>query len=391
MTPAARLSAAIEVLDAILAGTPAEAALTAWGRANRFAGSGDRYAIRDMVFDAQRRKRSYAALGGGMTGRGLVLGHIRAAGGDEAALFNGQGHAPAVIGPADQGRAPTMAEALDAPDWLIEFMHQDLGADHARILSALTARAPVFLRVNPNRINREGAQAKLAQDGVEVQFISNLKYGLQVIDGERKIKNSFAYLNGWVELQDAASQSVIENIDLPESGRILDYCAGGGGKTLSIAAQVFENEYVSIFAHDANPRRMADLPARAQRAGATLTILENPSKYAPYDLILTDVPCSGSGSWRRDPQGKWALTPAKLDTLLATQSAILDAAAALLAKGGTLAYSTCSVLRRENESQIAAFLARNPAFTCITLQRFGLGNDDLGDGFFLSVLTKSIE
>ncbi len=395
MIPAARLSAAIDVLDTILAGVPAEAALTNWGRANRFAGSGDRYAIRDLVFDALRCKRSYAALGGAMTGRGLILGHVRATDGDEAALFCGQGHAPAVIGPADQARAPTKLEALDAPDWLIDVMDQDLGADHARILTALSTRAPVFLRVNPKRATREAVQAKLAADGVQTQLIQNLCYGLQVIEGERKIRNSLAYLEGWIELQDASSQSVIENIDLPKTGRILDYCAGGGGKTLSIAAQVTDGAGISIFAHDANPRRMADLPARANRAGAKIDFVENPSKLAPYDLILADVPCSGSGSWRRDPQGKWALTAVKLSETMLAQASILDAAATLVADGGTLAYATCSVLTRENEAQVAAFLARNPAFSCGQMHRFGLqatdvGDGGSGDGFFLATLSKSM-
>jgi 16S rRNA (cytosine967-C5)-methyltransferase len=389
MIPAARLSAAIAVLDAILAGQSADSALTSWGRANRFAGSGDRYAIRDVVFDALRRKRSYAALGGGMTGRGLVLGHIRASGGDVEALFNGQGHAPSVIGPADQPRPPTAAEALDAPDWLIDVLHQDVGADYPRVLTALTARAPVFLRVNPIRATLAQTQAKLAEEGVRTQLIQNIKYGMQVIENERKIRNTFAYESGWIELQDASSQRVIENIDLPKSGRILDYCAGGGGKTLSIASQVYDNKEISVFAYDAIARRMADLPARAARAGAEITILNNHSKSVLYDMILTDVPCSGSGSWRRDPQGKWALTPAKLAETIALQAQIMNSAAALLAAGGTLAYATCSVLTRENEAQVSAFLTRHPDFSLQRMQRFGLNHPDDGDGFFLAVLNKS--
>lgn len=389
MIPAARLSAAIEVLDAILNGQTADAALTAWGRAHRFAGAGDRYAIRDLVFDALRRKRSYAAMGGGMTGRGVILGQLRSNGGDEGALFCGQGHAPPVIGPADQRRSPSAAEALDAPDWLIDVMHQDLGADHQRVLAALATRAPVFLRVNPIRTTTAETQAKLAEEGVMTKLMYNIKYGLQVIENERKIRNTVAYESGWIELQDASSQSVIENIDLPKSGRILDYCAGGGGKTLSIASQVYDNKEISVFAFDAIPRRMADLPARAARAGAEVTILNNHSKSVVYDLILTDVPCSGSGSWRRDPQGKWALTPAKLAETIALQSQILDSAADLLAGGGTLAYATCSVLTRENEAQVSAFLRRRPDFSLRKMQRFGLNHPDDGDGFFLAVLSKS--
>jgi 16S rRNA (cytosine967-C5)-methyltransferase len=182
---------------------------------------------------------------------------------------------------------------------------------------------------------------------------------------------------------------VIENIDLPKAGRILDYCAGGGGKTLSIASQVYNNEQISVYAYDTISRRIADLPARATRAGAEITILNNHSKFDTYDLILTDVPCSGSGSWRRDPQGKWTLTPAKLAETIALQSQIMDSAAALVAAGGTLAYATCSVLTRENEAQVSAFLTRRPDFSLRKTKRFGLVHPNDGDGFFLAVLSKS--
>lgn len=396
MTPAARLAAAAQILDDILAGQHAEGALTAWGRGARYAGSGDRAALRDVVFDALRCKRSFAALGGGLTGRGLVLGGLRAAGLKAAAiadLFSGQGHALPPLGPADEARAPTPNEACDLPDWLIAQFQTSLGPQAADVMAALRTRAPVFLRANPARATRAAAVDALAQSGIETSFIQGLKYGLHVVDNARKIAQSDAYINGWVELQDAASQAVIEALDMPPLGRILDYCAGGGGKTLSMAAQVHENSNVSIYAHDSAPRRMADLFARAQRAGANIALCENPAKTAPYALILTDVPCSGSGSWRRDPQGKWALTPARLQDVLQTQAQIIDSAAAMLAPNGTLAYATCSVLRCENEDQITAALLRHPHLACTNMQRFGLGqgggalpNTAQGDGFFLAVL-----
>ncbi len=386
MIPAARLSAAIEVLDAILSGAGAEAALTAWGRANRFAGSGDRFAIRDLVFDALRCKRSFAALGGGMTGRGLILGQVRATGGDEAALFCGQGHAPSAIGPADHWREPTPAETLDAPDWLIDLGRQRFGTGFDQIWAAQKTRAPVFLRSNPKRASRAQVQASLAQEAIESNLIQSMNYALEVTKNERKIKNSVAFQTGMIELQDAASQCVIETIDLPKTGKILDLCAGGGGKTLSIAAQLSDNDRVILFAHDENPRRMADLPLRSARAGARIEILENINKSERYDLILTDVPCSGSGSWRRDPQGKWALTPDRLAQLVQTQAQILSDATEILAVGGRLVYVTCSVLPQENEDQVAAFLRRHPRFRLLSAQRFGLGQQGalaaMGDGFF---------
>jgi 16S rRNA (cytosine967-C5)-methyltransferase len=238
--------------------------------------------------------------------------------------------------------------------------------------------------------------AELASCGVDAIPVSYLKYGLQVTKNERKIQKLFAYLEGRIELQDASSQAVIEALDMPRAGRILDYCAGGGGKTLSLAAQTFDNAAIAIYAHDSAFRRMADLPARAARAGAMVQITENPANTAPYAMILTDVPCSGSGSWRRDPQGKWALSAARLDELVQTQAQILDACLPLLAVGGVLAYSTCSVLPRENEAQIAAFVQRHPQVRVVKMQRFGLaaaqtdggfaGQAPLGDVFFLAVL-----
>jgi 16S rRNA (cytosine967-C5)-methyltransferase len=346
--------------------------------------------------------RSFAALGGGLSGRGLVLGGLRAQGLSEvqiAALFSGQGHDPSPLGPQDTPRQPSAAEAVDMPDWLIPLFEHSLGAGANGVMQALRARAPVFVRVNPKRATRAQVQAELAQDGVETVFVQNVNYALEVTNNARKIQNLPAYLEGRIELQDAASQAVIEALDLPPSGRILDYCAGGGGKTLSLFAQVYDNDNISIFAHDASFARMKDLPARAARAGADITVLQNPSLAMPYDMILTDVPCSGSGSWRRDPQGKWALTAARLETLCQTQAQIIDAALGLLGPNGRLAYVTCSVLHQENEAQVSAALQRHAGLRCAFMQRFGLGQlggfapnpngAPIADGFFLAVLTQS--
>ena len=162
---------------------------------------------------------------------------------------------------------------------------------------------------------------------------------------------------------------------------VLDYCAGGGGKTLAMAAQG-----VNPDAHDASPNRMRDLPVRAARAGVRVRLVENPAKTAPYDVILTDVPCSGSGSWRRDPQGKWALTEDRLRDLLIIQAGILDRVLPLLKPGGVLAYATCSLLADENEAQIAGFLLRHPGWHCLDQRRFSPLNG--GDGFYLARLTR---
>ena len=384
MTPAARLAAAIEVLDRILTGQPAEQALTNWGRGHRFAGSGDRAALRDLVYDALRCRRSFGALGGGDSGRGLILGGLRDAGRDVAALFSGEGFSPALVGPGEQGRLPEAAEALDCPDWLLAPLQDSLGDQTEAILQALRCRAPIFLRVNLARTTVAAARDLLALDGIVAQDHKLAKTALEVTENARKIRHSTAYLQGLVELQDAASQAVVEALDLSPGQRVLDYCAGGGGKSLAMAARG-----ARVFAHDANPARMADLPARAKRAGAQVVITENPAKSAPYDLILTDVPCSGSGSWRRDPQGKWALHPGRLAEILALQARILDQVAPMLAADGRLAYATCSLLRAENEGQTTGFLTRHPGWKLLHSHRFTPLQG--GDGFFVALLTAAPE
>lgn len=382
MTPAARLSAAIEVLDRVLAGQPVEQVLTNWGRANRFAGSGDRAALRDLVYDALRCKRSFAALGGAADGRGLILGGIRAKGLDPAALFTGEGHAPSPVLPAETGHEPQGFEALDCPDWLASRLQASLGEDFAPVLAALRQRAPVFLRVNLLKADIALAAVALRQDGIATRAANHSKTALEVTENARKIQTSRAYLDGLVELQDLSSQALVEALPLRPGLKVLDYCAGGGGKTLAMAARA----PMTLFAHDAAPTRMRDLPERVRRAGAKLRLTETPANTAPYDLILTDVPCSGSGSWRRDPQGKWALTEARLAELITTQAAILDTVLPMLAPKGVLAYATCSLLADENEAQIAGFLARHPGWQAPLQRRFS--PLDGGDGFYLALLTR---
>ncbi|MBN2630849.1 MAG: RsmB/NOP family class I SAM-dependent RNA methyltransferase [Rhodobacteraceae bacterium] len=381
MTPAARLSAAITVLDHVLAGESAERALTHWGRASRFAGSGDRSAVRDLVFDALRCQRSFAALGGAMTGRGLVLGGLRAAGVDPAPLFSGDGHAPAPLTALDQGHMPQGAEALDLPDWLLPELSLSLGEDLAAVAEAMRHRAPVFVRVNIARITRPAAIAALQAEGITAHPHALADTALEVTQGARKIQTSKAYLTGLVELQDAASQAVAARLPLRDGMRVLDYCAGGGGKTLGMAARA----RLQLFAHDAKPARLRDLVPRAARAGAQVSLTDSPAA-GSYDLVLADAPCSGSGSWRRDPQGKWALTPEKLAQTLALQDLILDRSAALVAPGGVLAYATCSLLDAENSGRIAGFLARSPGWR--QTDQLRLTPLSGGDGFYLAVLTQ---
>lgn len=383
MTPAARWAAAATVLDQIEAGEPAEKALTTWARKSRFAGSKDRAAIRDHVYDILRCWRSTAALGGGQTGRARVLGRLRQTCDDPETVFTGEGYALAACTDAERqaGQNPVGAEAVDLPDWLYSIFLNDLSGDADVTAEALRHRASVFLRVNLLKADLARAQDALRNDGIETTPHHLCATALEVTDGARRIAQSTAYRTGLVELQDLSSQAVIETLPVFKGMRCLDYCAGGGGKTLALAARIDG----PVDAHDADPRRMTDLPERAERADARVMRTDKPK--GPYDLVLCDVPCSGSGSWRRAPEGKWRLTPDSLAGLHQTQADILDKVTGLVAPNGSLAYVTCSVLKSENEDQIESFLTRHPDWTCVQQTRFGLQSG--GDGFFSAILTRS--
>ena len=385
MTPAARIAAAVEVLDRWVGGEPAERALTNWARANRFAGSGDRAAIRDHVFDAIRRRRSLAALGGAGTGRGLMLGAMRADGADPDLVFTGQGHAPPPLTPAERHPPPPSDDPfvrLDCPDWLAPALQESLGAAFEPVMETMRHRAPVFLRVNAARIGREEAVRTLAEEGIGAVPHRLSPTALEVVDGARRIKASSAFRDGLVELQDAASQAVVDSLlPLPPGARVLDFCAGGGGKALALAAVG-----AAVTAHDADPARMTDLPERARRAGADIAVA-GPGALAglpPFDLVLADAPCSGSGAWRRQPEAKWRLDAARLTALLAMQDAVLDAAARHVRPGGRLAYATCSLLQAENRARIDAFRQRHPGWLMLAERR--LTPLDGGDGFYIATL-----
>jgi 16S rRNA (cytosine967-C5)-methyltransferase len=379
MTPGARVQAAIELLDRMAEGVAAEAALTTWARRSRFAGSKDRAAVRDHVFDVLRQKRLAAALGGGDSGRALMLGKLRAEQVDPDAFFTGQGHAPAPLTGAERDLArPTLDRATrwNLPDWLADRFAEDLGDTAENAALILQARAPIALRVNRRRATREAAQAALRAEGIETAILPGHPHALLVSSGARGISRSPAFLQGLVELQDVHSQAVAE--DLPEARKVLDYCAGGGGKALAIADRM----RAEVFAHDADPGRMKDIPHRAARAGVEIRPIDTDAlvRHAPFDLVLCDAPCSGSGSWRRAPEAKWSLTPAALDALARRQDTILDTAMHLVGEGGTLVYATCSVLADENEARVARFIDAHPAWRCVFQHRYPLTSD--ADGFY---------
>jgi 16S rRNA (cytosine967-C5)-methyltransferase len=319
-----------------------------------------------------------------------MLGLLRAAGRNPAEVFTGEGYAPAVLTTGEAAfRPPEIAAlprgtALDCPDWLMLEFERALGTKTDAVLAAMRERAPVILRVNARRVTREEAAQKLAAEGIVTKPHALASFALQVVDNASKIKTSKAYLCGLVELQDAAPQSAVEALPLTGGRRVLDFCAGGGGKTLAMAARA-DSEF---FAHDAAPKRMSDLPARAVRAGVRVTTIATADldQRAPFDLVLADVPCSGTGTWRRAPEAKWTLTTERLSALTAIQAEILERSALLVAPGGWLIYMTCSLLRTENRDQIDAFRKAWPGFT---LAHESLVTPlDSGDGFYAAHLRR---
>lgn len=383
MTPAARVQAAIEVIDDFLTGRSGEMALTAWARRSRYAGSSDRAAVRDHVYDALRHLRSYAACGGGMSGRPIMIAALRKQGVDLRGIFTGDRFAPETLSAKEQepNEFTSEAERFDIQDWLWPIWCQDL-ADHAeQAADNLRQRAPVFLRVNIARTTREAALQKLNDEGINTEVHPFVPTALKVTDGVRKVAQSDSYKQGLVELQDASSQASVCALTSRIKGPVLDYCAGGGGKALALAAWLGKK----VHAHDELVSRMKDLPVRARRAQADIVLKTTDQvQQTKYGLVFCDVPCSGSGAWRRDPSGKWRLDANQLDNVLKRQFDILSNAADRVAPDGVLLYATCSVLERENGQQIDLFLKQNSHWSLANSQQFL--PDSNGDGFYFAIL-----
>ena len=382
MTPAARVAAAIEVLDKIQEGQPAEAALIAWARGSRFAGSKDRAAIRDHVFDVLRRWRSTAALGGAETGRGRMIGLLRQQGADLADVFSGEGHAPQSLSDDELAYTPTEmspdAEA-DWPEWLWPQLVADYGANAKGIATAQQDRAQVFLRVNRKRSTVEKVLSALKTDDIDAHAHPDVEGAIIVTGNARRIQQTRLWDDGHIELQDAASQMAMARLGVTADQTVLDYCAGGGGKSLALAAFG-----AHVTAHDADVGRMKDIPARAARAGTRIKTTNRPN--GTFDLVLCDAPCSGSGTWRRTPDAKWRLTESRLAELTTIQRSILETAMTHVGQGGRLAYATCSVLNVENRSVIDGFLADHPEWSVV--DEMQLRPTELHDGFYLATLSR---
>ncbi|MAT88460.1 MAG: SAM-dependent methyltransferase [Aestuariivita sp.] len=388
MLPAAHVQAAIEILDEILeAEYTAEVVITRWFRRHRFAGSKDRVAIRDHIYDALRNLRLYSAKGGGMRGRAIMIGSLLNKGSDVRSVFSGQGYAPSKLNPHEIGPFPesSLQERLDIPDWLWPIWQSDLAEKAQEVAEKLMHRAPLFLRVNLIKSSVAHAIEMLEKDGITATAHDTVPTALLVLKNSKNIIKSDTYLEGLVELQDASSQMSICNLPLQVDGEILDFCAGGGGKSLALAAW-FKSK---VFAHDLTLSRMKDLPSRARRAGAEVQCLSKENLFKErYGLVFCDVPCSGSGSWRRDPWAKRMLTKETLEELVRAQALILRKSFDFVKPGGLLVYATCSVLRRENIRQIEAVISSVPSLQCLESKQIMPSHN--GDGFFYSYMRKRI-
>jgi 16S rRNA (cytosine967-C5)-methyltransferase len=385
MTPGARASAAIEVLtDVAERKRPAADALKDWGLAHRFAGSGDRAAIGNLVFDAVRRRASCAYAMGDDSPRALVLRTLVAGWGMApeavAALADGSRFAPAPLTPEElaglKRELPTDAPAFirgDYPAWLDPQFQQAFGAKAAEEGAALATRAPVDLRVNTLKATRDKVLHALRRFETVPTPYSPLGVRIAAGTGPSRsphVEAEPAHGKGWYEVQDEASQIATRLSGARPKEQILDLCAGAGGKTLALAAAM-ENTG-QLYAYDADRMRLRPIFERLKRAGVrNVQVLDPGNTQALADLegkmdrVLVDAPCTGSGVWRRRPDAKWRLSPQMLEARLAEQRAVLDQAARLVKPGGRLAYITCSVLRSENRDQVDAFIGRFPEFAIV--------------------------
>ncbi len=376
MTPQARIAAAISILDQLGAdSTPVDRALKSWARSNRYAGSKDRRAISDLVYQAIRQAHQAAALMAAPVtdGRALMLGSLGLAGQDGAALsalFDGVKFAPPPLTDTERARLenPDQGDGLATlPQPVTAALTRRCPGGEAVALAALLARAPLDLRLNTLSGNADKALSLLREEGFEVSAVPGVPNGLRLADAPR-LKDSQAYKMGLVEIQDAGSQIAASLIPAATGQTVVDYCAGGGGKALAIAALL--DGKGQVFAHDVAPKRLESLARRADRAKArNIQLFDDAAKLRDQigqmkgaDHVVLDVPCSGSGAWRRNPETLWRFSDSRLAELTGLQRQILGEAAPLVKQGGSLTYITCSILPEENEQAVEWFLAENSDF-----------------------------
>jgi 16S rRNA (cytosine967-C5)-methyltransferase len=433
MTPSARISAAIDILaDIHTRRRPASDALKEWGLAHRFAGSKDRAAIASLTYDGLRRQASASFLMGAETPRAIMLGALALMRGLDVGaiseLFSGERFAPEPL--SDDEREKLSARELyaapehiqaDAPEWLWPRLAASLGPNAIAEVAALGGRAPVDIRINSLKTLRDKLRPDVAHlNPVDTQW-SPLGLRFEAGEGGRgpSLQALPEFIKGDFEIQDEGSQLVALMCGAEQGEQVVDLCAGGGGKTLSLAAMM--NNTGQIFATDSDLHRLAPIHGRLARAGARNVQVMSPRGHydeplrglvGKIDLVLVDAPCTGTGVWRRNPDAKWRIRPGALEERIKDQDAVLARAATLVKPGGRIAYITCSILSDENEERVAAFLAANPAFSVIDPEQvIALAPDALSertdligplglgiqltplrtqtDGFFLAIMKKA--
>jgi 16S rRNA (cytosine967-C5)-methyltransferase len=382
MTPAARLSAAIELIDAIdTQRVPAAKALKEWGTAHRYAGSGDRAAISGLIWDVLRRRASSAWIMDDDTPRARVLGMLKVERGLDvdaiAALCDGGRFAPEPL--IERERAALISRSLknapahiagDYPEWLDGYLAQVFGDERVAEATAMASRAPLDLRVNTLKAKREKILPSLAHLGAQPTPWSPVGLRIELGADARNpgIHAEEDFIKGAIEVQDEGSQLAALLSAAKPGEQVIDLCAGGGGKTLALAA-LMEN-HGRLIATDADIRRLAPIHARLACAGAGNVEVRTPRGAAPLlddvvaqaDAVLIDAPCTGIGAWRRNPDAKWRVRPGALEQRIKDQDEVLARAAPLVRPGGRIVYVTCSLLAEENGDRIGAFLAAHAEF-----------------------------
>jgi len=384
MKQGARIAAAIEILDAIVnRHQPVATALADWGKAHRFAGSGDRNAIGGLVYDAMRRRSAIAWAMESDSPRALALGAASAALAmtPEAvvAACDGEHHAPEALSETevrgltrDPASAPECIRA-NVPEWLWPSFVSAFGARAGEEGEAMSRRAPADIRVNSLKSTREKVLKALAGFGAVETPYAPLGVRVPPPSGPQRTPNlqaEAAFQAGWCEIQDEGSQIAAALAGAGARKQVLDLCAGGGGKTLAMAAAMQNTG--QIYAYDEDRMRLKPIFERVKRAGVrNVQILRAGDKGAlgalgpRFDVALVDAPCTGTGTWRRRPDAKWKLKPNNLADRIGQQREVLAQAARFVKPGGRLVYVTCSLLEAENGEQIAAFLGDHNEFSSL--------------------------
>ncbi|KRA60397.1 MFS transporter [Caulobacter sp. Root655] len=421
MRDGGRLTAAIEVLTEIeTLHFPVRMALKRWGESARYAGSKDRAFVSGLALDALRRKRSLGWMMGDDSARGVVLGvlaHDWAWSAERIAEAAGEEHGPGALTEAELSSIAAPRSIADAPapvagdyaDWLEPFLSRALGEGRAAEMAALSQRAPVDLRINLLKTDVPRGGKAVAAIGAEPAGVLDAAFRIaapQAADRTPSVEAVPAFSKGWFEVQDLGSQIAAATAGPIKGKQVLDFCAGGGGKTLALAAAMGNSG--QIYAHDSDARRLADTIRRSQRAGVRNLQIRSPIEGEPLkglegklDLVFVDAPCTGSGTWRRHPDAKWRLSPDQLAKRQIEQDAVLADAADFVKVGGRLIYVTCSLLVEENEDRVAAFIERHPGFAATPVTLDGvqehitpqgylrLTPKSAGtDGFFAAVLER---